>query len=225
MSQTPSIMFSNQLLTNKPPIPTRNSDDYYPAVDAAHPWHIFCNAHNALLTKYLNIIPDWDMFQTLHPWASFHAAARCLSGGPISVTDQPGRHDIDLVRQFTAPATDGNTILLRPSVVGRSVDVYNSYHNNSLCRIAAYDGDAVRGVSFIGFFNCKDWRLVEFVSMEPFIGCDDGTWVVRGYKSRHISGVLYPHRFPSRVFGIIAVEQRSWEVFATMSTLDMVTAG
>lgn len=29
--------------------------------------------------------PDWDMFQSLHPAAEYHASARAISGGPIYV--------------------------------------------------------------------------------------------------------------------------------------------
>ncbi|KAI7197876.1 glycoside hydrolase [Hortaea werneckii] len=76
MSQAPQILFHSQLPTNKPRLLVRNSDDFFPEVAASHPWHIFCNAHNALFTQHLNVLPDWDMFQTSHPWAGFHAAAR-----------------------------------------------------------------------------------------------------------------------------------------------------
>lgn len=86
MSQTPSILFPYQLPNHTPPIPVRNSDDFFPDVEESHPWHIFCNAHNALMAQHLNVLPDWDMFQTDHKWAGFHASARAISGGPIYVT-------------------------------------------------------------------------------------------------------------------------------------------
>lgn len=97
MSQAPQILFHSQMPTNRPRLLVRNSDDFFPGkketkssvsglltaaraeIHDSHPWHIFCNAHNSLLTQHLNVLPDWDMFQTDHPWAGFHAAARCLS--------------------------------------------------------------------------------------------------------------------------------------------------
>src|SRR5699024_3505069 len=88
MSTFPQAIFHSQLPDNKSNIPLRNSDDFFPEVPASHQWHVFCNAHNALLTRFLNVLPDWDMFQTSHPYASFHAAARCVSGGPIYITDE-----------------------------------------------------------------------------------------------------------------------------------------
>lgn len=61
MSQKPYILFSYQLSPQMgPPIPWRNSHDYYPNANEAHAWHIFCNAHNALLASYLNVVPDWE---------------------------------------------------------------------------------------------------------------------------------------------------------------------
>jgi len=59
MSQTPPIIFHSQLPTNMPALPVRNSDDFFPEVEASHTWHVFCNAHNSLLTKHLNVLPDW----------------------------------------------------------------------------------------------------------------------------------------------------------------------
>lgn len=41
------------------------------------------------MTQHLNVIPDWDMFQTVHEYSGFHAAARCVSGGPIYIVCSP----------------------------------------------------------------------------------------------------------------------------------------
>lgn len=132
MSQSPQLLFHSQLPTNKPRLLVRNSDDFFPEVPASHPWHVFCNAHNSLLTQHLNVIPDWDMFQTSHEWASFHGAARCVSGGPIYFTDYPGKHDIKLINQMTARTTRGKTVILRPHNVGKSTNAYAGYEDHSL---------------------------------------------------------------------------------------------
>lgn len=66
MSQTPYTIFRCQLPTDIPPYVLRSSDDFFPDVEESHPWHIFCNAHNSLFTKHLNVIPDWDMVCTPH---------------------------------------------------------------------------------------------------------------------------------------------------------------
>ncbi|KAK9748829.1 hypothetical protein RND81_02G083700 [Saponaria officinalis] len=54
------------------------------------------------------IQPDWDMFQSTHPCAEFHAASRAISGGPIYVSDAVGKHDYDLLKRLVFP--DGSTV-------------------------------------------------------------------------------------------------------------------
>lgn len=141
MSQTPQILFHSQLPQNRPPILVRNSDDFFPEVPTSHPWHIFTNAHNALFTQHLNLIPDWDMFQTVHDYSGFHAAARCVSGGPIYITDVPGQHDLDLIGQMTGPTPRGKTVIFRPSIVGKSLDPYNGYDDDHLLLVGTYHGE------------------------------------------------------------------------------------
>ena len=55
------------------------------------------------------------MFHSKHPAALLHASARVLSGGPIYVSDKPGRHNFDLLRRLVLP--DGS--ILRPHLPGR----------------------------------------------------------------------------------------------------------
>jgi hypothetical protein len=140
MSQTPQILFHSQMPQNRPPVLVRNSDDFFPEIPTSHPWHIFVNAHNALFTQHLNLIPDWDMFQTVHDYSGFHAAARCVSGGPIYITDVPGQHDLDLINQMTGPTPRGKTVIFRPSVVGKSLDQYNGYDDDNLLLVGTYHG-------------------------------------------------------------------------------------
>lgn len=140
MSQTPDILFHSQLPKNSPPILVRNSDDFLPEVPTSHPWHVWNNAHNSLFTQHLNLLPDWDMFQTVHEYSGFHAAARCVSGGPIYITDVPNQHNIDLINQMTGTTTRGKTIIFRPSVIGKSLDVYNDYDDDALLLVGTYHG-------------------------------------------------------------------------------------
>ena len=144
MSQVPQLVFHSQLPKYKPPVTLRNSDDFFPDEPDSHPWHIFSNAYASLLTRHLNVIPDWDMFQTSHAFSSYHAAARCISGGPIYITDEPGKHNLDLIRQMTAKTTHGATTILRPSNPARAVpsNVYTSYHEPRLLKAASYHGRA-----------------------------------------------------------------------------------
>lgn len=142
MSQFPQALFHAGMPQIRPPVVTRNSDDYFPDAPAsAHRWHVWANAHNALFAQYLNVVPDWDMFQTAHALADFHAAARCLSGGPVYITDVPGKHNPELLKQVTARTTLGKTIILRPSVVGIALDPYLDYNSGALLKIGSFHGE------------------------------------------------------------------------------------
>ncbi|SMR52562.1 unnamed protein product [Zymoseptoria tritici ST99CH_1A5] len=188
MSQIPQIIFHSQLPKNKPRLLVRNSDDFFPEVPASHPWHIFCNAHNALLAQHLNVLPDWDMFQTSHPWAGFHAAARCVSGGPIYFTDTPGEHDLDLLQQISATTTRGKTVILRPHIVGKATTAYNAYSAQNLLKISTYVGFARTGTGILGVFNLSEQEtLSEFIPLDQFPGTEEGEYVLASYRSGKFS--------------------------------------
>ena len=178
MSHFPQAIFHTQLPQNKPRLLVRNSDDFFPDVEASHAWHIFCNAHNSVLTQHLNALPDWDMFQTSHKWAAFHAAARCVSGGPIYFTDKPGEHDIKLIRQMTAQAPTyddiNRTVILRPHRIGRTTDVYTPYDSPAILKIATFVNIAGSGAGILGCFNVSNQALTEFMTLGEFPGTDKG---------------------------------------------------
>ncbi|KAI9762815.1 MAG: hypothetical protein M4579_000168 [Chaenotheca gracillima] len=164
---------------------------FFPEIPASHPWHIFCNAHNAILTRYLNLLPDWDMFQTDHPWSTFHGAARCLSGGPIYVTDEPGKHDIGLIHQMTAPTIRGNTVIIRPQCLGRSMLQYVHYDEERLLRVGTYSGPQKLGTGMLGLFNVSDVGLTELVPINEFPGIEEGyEYIVRSHFSGEISHAM-----------------------------------
>jgi hypothetical protein len=140
MSQAPPVLFHSHVPKNKPAFLCRNSNDFYPKIPESHAWHLWNNAHNALLTQHLNIVPDWDMFQTAHDYSGFHAAARCISGGPIYITDEPGKYDLDLIQQMTGQTPRGTTVIFRPSSMGKSIGVYSSFHDTSFLKIGSYNG-------------------------------------------------------------------------------------
>ncbi|PVH88182.1 glycoside hydrolase family 36 protein [Cadophora sp. DSE1049] len=184
MSQTPQILFHSQMPTNRPPLLVRNSDDFFPEIPTSHPWHIFVNAHNALFTQHLNLIPDWDMFQTVHEYSGFHAAARCVSGGPIYITDVPGEHDLNLINQMTGPSPRGKTVIFRPSVVGKSLDQYNGYDDDHFLLVGTYHGAAVTGTGIIGFFNVSQRPLTELIPLSKFPGVVEAQYyVIRAHSS------------------------------------------
>lgn len=210
MSQTPSNIFHNQLLSTARPLVVRNSDDYFPTPEAAHPWHIFCNAHNALLTSYLAVIPDWDMFETGGVWGWCHLVARCLSGGPISITDKPSEHDQNGIHRVLADTPQGRTTLLRPSVPGRSSNIYHSYTVPYLLRIVAYNGD-VDGARHLGLFNTGSQSQTELITLTDFMGIDEAlgrNFVVRRFDT----GALFPANRPNRRMITVSLDPRQCAV-------------
>lgn len=142
MSQIPQALFRSQMLQDRPPLVVRNSDDFFPEIPASHPWHVWTNAHNSILTQFLNVLPDWDMFQTVHEYSGFHAAARCVSGGPIYVTDVPGEHAMDLIGQMTGVTPTGTTVIFRPSALGRSIDPYVGYDDDLLLKVGSQHSES-----------------------------------------------------------------------------------
>lgn len=178
MSQIPQILFQSFLPVNSPRVLLRNSDDFFPLIPVSHPWHVFCNAHNALFVQHLNVLPDWDMFQTSHPYSSFHAAARCVSGGPIYITDTPGEHDLGLIAQITAENVRGQTVILRPSMVGKTIGIYDKYHEGQILRIGTYNGSAQTGNGILGLFNISDHEISAMVPITDFPGINGVRTVV-----------------------------------------------
>lgn len=226
MSLIPQMIFHSQLPTNKPAVTLRNSDDFFPEIPASHPWHVFCNAHNALFTRYLNVLPDWDMFQTSHPYASFHAAARCVSGGPVYITDEPGKHDLKVIDQMTAPTVQGTTVILRPSVIGRTIDVYHEYNEGHVLRVGSYTGWAKTGSGILGLFNIHSAKASCIVSLTDFPGIQedsDGEYVIRAHTSGKITDRLRPLAQDSLVS--VVLEQKGWEILTAYPTRSFALRG
>ena len=69
--------------------------------------HMVHCAYNSLWMGNF-IQPDWDMFQSTHSCATFHAASRAISGGPIYVSDTVGNHNFELLKTLVLP--DGSIL-------------------------------------------------------------------------------------------------------------------
>ncbi|KAL4787347.1 raffinose synthase or seed imbibition protein Sip1-domain-containing protein [Aspergillus varians] len=229
MSQFPQPIFHSQLPTNKPTIVARNSDDFSPDSESSHhTWHVFCNAHNALLTRYLNVLPDWDIFQTTHPYASFHAAARCISGGPISITDTPHHHNKALIKQLTAPTIQGKTITLRPSVVGRTRDMYQDINEGHVLRVGTYHGSARTGSGIMALFNVsssasKSSVLIPVADFPGVYSDSDGTersYIVRAHTTGKIADGLYASSAIS-----VTLHKAGWEILTAYPTHSFTLKG
>ena len=92
----------------------RVSDDFYPTNNASHTVHL---ANVAYISMFMGevVVPDWDMFHSLGDAGPLHAAARAVGGCPVYVSDSPGKHDFDLLRQLVFPSGK----VLRAKLPGR----------------------------------------------------------------------------------------------------------
>jgi hypothetical protein len=90
MAHAPDIIFSASQLYDSLPF-MRASDDHYPDNPHSHAPHVVACAFNSLILSHVSI-PDWDMFTTNVADARMvrlHAVSRCLSGGPVYISDTP----------------------------------------------------------------------------------------------------------------------------------------
>ncbi|PSS06062.1 Stachyose synthase [Actinidia chinensis var. chinensis] len=64
--------------------------------------HMIHCAYNSMWMGQI-IQPDWDMFQSDHLCAKFHAGSRAICGGPVYVSDSVGGHNFDLLKMLVFP--------------------------------------------------------------------------------------------------------------------------
>ena len=226
MSLFPRAIFMSQLpSTGGQPVPLRNSDDFNPADQNtdAQTWHVYSNAHNAVFTNYLNVTPDWDMFKSgSKKWAQWHAMARALSGGMITLSDKVGKHNAAIVRCLFARTPRETFVTLRPNVPGRALEVYNDFREDKLLKIGAFHGDYFEGCGMTGLFNCGETCVRELVKVgDAFLGMED----LAGVEDLERDVVVREHGNPlaSRLMRkgdvmCIDVEGRSCKVRALFSS-------
>ncbi|GAV70248.1 Raffinose_syn domain-containing protein [Cephalotus follicularis] len=101
------------------------------------------------------IHPDWDMFQSTHPCAEFHAASRAISGGPIYVSDTVGKHNFPLLKRLVMP--DG-TIL--------RCQYYALPTRDCLFEDPLHDGNTM----------LKIWNLNKYTGVIGAFNCQGGGW-------------------------------------------------
>ncbi|XP_022883967.1 galactinol--sucrose galactosyltransferase-like [Olea europaea var. sylvestris] len=116
--------------------------------------HMVHCAYNSLWMGNF-IHPDWDMFQSTHPCADFHAASRAISGGPIYVSDSVGKHNFELLKSLVLP--DG-TIL--------RCDYYALPTRDSLFEDPLHDGKTM----------LKIWNLNKYTGVLGAFNCQGGGW-------------------------------------------------
>ncbi|KAK9098634.1 hypothetical protein Syun_025679 [Stephania yunnanensis] len=139
----------------------RASDDFFPRDPMSHSIHIVTVAYNSVFMGEF-MLPDWDMFYSLHPAAEYHASARAISGGPggpIYVSDEPGKHDFNLLRKLVLP----NGSILRARLPDRpTLDcLFSDPSRDSDTLLKIWNMNKYTGV--IGVYNCQGaaWSEIE----------------------------------------------------------------
>uniref|UniRef100_A0A060T979 ARAD1D09526p n=1 Tax=Blastobotrys adeninivorans TaxID=409370 RepID=A0A060T979_BLAAD len=174
MSMVPNIIHHS--LIHHPmrgPTIVRNSDDFFPDVPDSHHFHVFVNFFNSIYTRHLSALPDYDMFQTViegdlkdsNGYSFLHAAARCLSGGPITITDIPSCHNKSILHAISLPVSSKADTILRPSTTPLPWDIFYRFRSRKFLRIVSHCEDSI----LVGLFNFSDIGLSEPVGGEQRI--------------------------------------------------------
>ncbi|KAK4492645.1 hypothetical protein RD792_003463 [Penstemon davidsonii] len=112
--------------------------------------HMIHCAYNSMWMGQF-IQPDWDMFQSDHLCAKFHAGSRAICGGPVYVSDSLGGHDFDLLSKLVFP--DGTI----PKCVHFALPTRDCLFKNPLFDsktiLKIWNFNKYGGV--IGAFNCQ----------------------------------------------------------------------
>nr|CAB3469689.1 unnamed protein product [Digitaria exilis] len=145
---------TDALYCSKQTAVVRASDDFFPREPASHTTHIAAVAYNSVFLGEF-MLPDWDMFHSLHPAGEYHASARAISGGPVYVSDAPGNHDFELLKKIVLP--DGS--VLRARLPGRPT------------RDCLFTDPARDGVSLL-----KIWNMNKFTGVVGVYNCQGAAW-------------------------------------------------
>ncbi|KAI4344177.1 hypothetical protein L6164_011434 [Bauhinia variegata] len=145
---------TDALYCSKQTAVVRASDDFYPRDPVSHTIHIASVAYNSIFLGEI-MQPDWDMFHSLHPAAEYHGSARAISGGPIYVSDAPGKHNFELLKKMVLP--DGS--VLRPRLPGRPT------------KDCLFTDPARDGVSLL-----KIWNMNKFTGVLGVYNCQGAAW-------------------------------------------------
>ena len=106
-------------------------------------------ANSLFLGEFM--LPDWDMFHSLHPAAEYHGAARAVGGCSIYVSDKPGHHNFELLRKLVLP--DGS--VLRAQLPGRPTldSLFNDPARDGRSLLKIWNINKCTGL--VGVFNCQ----------------------------------------------------------------------
>ncbi|KAH6819154.1 Raffinose synthase family protein [Perilla frutescens var. frutescens] len=216
----------------------RASDDFYPRDPASHTIHIAAVAYNSVFLGEV-MLPDWDMFHSLHPAAEYHGSARAISGGPVYVSDAPGKHSFDLLKKLVLP--DGS--ILRARLPGRPTKdcLFSDPARDGVSLLKIWNMNKYTGI--LGVYNCQGaaWNSVERKNTFHQTNSEAITGYIRGRDVHLIADVapdsnwngnvaLYSHRsgeiivLPYNVAMPVSLKVLEHEVY-TVTPIKVVAPG
>ncbi|KAH6828877.1 Raffinose synthase family protein [Perilla frutescens var. hirtella] len=216
----------------------RASDDFYPRDPASHTIHIAAVAYNSVFLGEV-MLPDWDMFHSLHPAAEYHGSARAISGGPVYVSDAPGKHNFDLLKKLVLP--DGS--ILRARLPGRPTKdcLFSDPARDGVSLLKIWNMNKYTGI--LGVYNCQGaaWNSVERKNTFHQTNSEAITGYIRGRDVHLIADVapdsnwngnvaLYSHRsgeiivLPFNVAMPVSLKVLEHEVY-TVTPIKVVAPG
>ncbi|KAK7291612.1 hypothetical protein RIF29_06903 [Crotalaria pallida] len=136
----------------------RVGDDFWSKDPAGDPmgtyWlqgcHVVHCAYNSLWMGNF-IHPDWDMFETHHVCAEFHAASRAISGGPIYISDSVGNHNFKLLKMLVLP--DGSILRCQHYALPTKDCLFEDPLHDGKTMLKIWNLNKYTGV--LGLFNCQ----------------------------------------------------------------------
>lgn len=110
--------------------------------------HVTAAIYNSLWFGQM-VYPDFDMFQSHHPNAEYHAIARALSSGPIYITDIPGQQNFDLLNKLI---TSDGRILRSDAPLVPTEDCLFQVQGSGLLKAYTYSENA----ALLSIFHATD---------------------------------------------------------------------
>ncbi|KAK6920610.1 Glycosyl hydrolases 36 [Dillenia turbinata] len=152
-----SLKNDSHIVSSKRTASARASEDFLPREPTLQTLHVASVAFNSLLLGEI-VVPDWDMFYSVHSAAEFHASARAVGGCAVSVSDKAGSHDFKILKKLVLP--DGS--VLRARYAGRPTRdcLFKDPVMDGKSLLKIWNLNKVCGV--IGIFNCQgegNWPL------------------------------------------------------------------
>ncbi|XP_062233491.1 probable galactinol--sucrose galactosyltransferase 6 isoform X2 [Phragmites australis] len=175
---------TDALYCSKQTAVVRASDDFYPSDPVSHTIHIASVSYNSVFLGEF-MLPDWDMFHSLHPAGDYHGSARAISGGPVYVSDAPGKHNFELLKKIILP--DGS--VLRARLPGRPTKdcLFIDPTRDGVSLLKIWNMNKFTGV--LGVYNCQGaaWSSVEKKNIFHQTGTEALTCGVKGSDVHLIS--------------------------------------